>query len=154
MTLNRFRAVIFLLIFPFFLKSQEDARFLDPSKIKMSKTQKEAFELGEEYFNSEYYLSALPIFKELEKDFPQSLYILYRLGVCYLYKKDETDKAVEYLKKVKDMEPLIVDIEFNLGRAYHLNYKFDDALNEFKQYSDRKIADVMKKQTELYIAYC
>ena len=58
----------------------------------------------------------------------------FKYGVCVLFKYADKSKAIPYLKKaVKDAK---VDPRayFYLGRVYHYNYLFQDALNNYKKY--------------------
>ncbi len=55
----------------------------------------------------------------------------YKLGICYLY-SDEKNEAIKYLKKAFELDNNVSkDIHFQLGRAYHMNYEFDNAIKEY-----------------------
>ncbi len=56
----------------------------------------------------------------------------YRIGICYLY-ADEKTEALKYLKKAYEIDNNVTtDIHFQLARAYHLNYEFDNAIKEYR----------------------
>lgn len=58
----------------------------------------------------------------------------FKYGVCVLFKYADKSKSIPYLKKaIKDPE---VDPRayFYLGRVYHYNYLFQDALNQYEKY--------------------
>jgi tetratricopeptide (TPR) repeat protein len=58
----------------------------------------------------------------------------YKLGICYLYSDDKV-QAVKYLKKAYELNKEVTkDIHFQIARAYHLNYEFDNAIAEYKLY--------------------
>ena len=76
----------------------------------------------------------------------------FKYGVCVLFKYADKSKSIPYLKKaIKDPE---VDPRayFYLGRVYHYNYLFQDALNLYKKYksiANSKQAKYLK--LEMYI---
>jgi len=76
----------------------------------------------------------------------------FKYGVCVLFKYADKSKSIFYLKKaIKDPE---VDPRayFYLGRVYHYNYLFQDALNMYKKYKsigNSKQAKFLK--LEMYI---
>jgi len=56
----------------------------------------------------------------------------YKIGVCYLY-TDDKPEAIKYLQKAFQIDNnLVWDIHFQLARAYHMNYDFDNAIKEYK----------------------
>jgi outer membrane protein OmpA-like peptidoglycan-associated protein/tetratricopeptide (TPR) repeat protein len=55
----------------------------------------------------------------------------YRIGVCYLYTDDKYE-AINYLRKAYEKKPDISpDINYLLGRAYHLVLEFDKAIEQY-----------------------
>ena len=76
----------------------------------------------------------------------------FKYGVCVLFKYADKSKSIPYLKKaIKDKE---VDPRayFYLGRVYHYNYLFQDALNQYKKY--KSIANSKQAKSlklEMYI---
>lgn len=58
----------------------------------------------------------------------------YLIGVCYLF-TDDRKEAVKYLKKAYDLKPKVSpEINFYLGRAYHLLLEFDKAVEQYNTY--------------------
>jgi tetratricopeptide (TPR) repeat protein len=97
----------------------------------------EAFHLFEEYNE------ALPLYRELLKDQPDNSFLHYRKGTCYLNIPSEREKAIIHLEKAitnidqRNRRPTFrttrapLDAIFYLGNAYHLNYRFDDAIEKY-----------------------
>lgn len=83
-------------------------------------------------FNKGEFSSALPVFQDLEKIYPEELYLKFKIGACYLNKKNEHNFALPYLEKVFQAKPRLNNINLYLGQAYFYNYKFSDALDQFK----------------------
>jgi hypothetical protein len=110
---------------------------------------------AEYYFSEQNYLRALPLYKKLVELHPDDPYYNYQLGICYLYKNDEKEQAVIYLEKAKSLDPELPRIEFYLGRAYHLNYRFDEAIKYFNASLDEKgLGDKQLREINHYIEYC
>ena len=76
----------------------------------------------------------------------------FKYGVCVLFKYADKSKSIPYLKKaIKDPE---VDPRayFYLGRVYHYNYLFQDALNQYKKYKSLANSKQAKSlNLEMYI---
>ncbi|HEU4716938.1 MAG TPA: tetratricopeptide repeat protein [Bacteroidia bacterium] len=122
---------------------------------KKKKQEEKWLEDAEYYFEEGDFLRALPLYKNLSDAHPDDAYYHYQLGICYLYKDDEKDQAVVHLEKARDLEPDLPRINFYLGRAYHLNYRFDDAIASFnKSMTDDNPNDKEKKEIQRYIQYC
>ena len=67
---------------------------------------------------------------------PDNNVLNYRIGVCYLYTDDKFE-ALKYLRKAFDTNPDITpDIQFYLGRAYHLVLEFDKAKEHYLEARD------------------
>ena len=58
----------------------------------------------------------------------------YRIGVCYLF-SDQKHKALEYLNASYEFNKYAApDIHLFLAMAYHLDYQFDKAIDEYQVY--------------------
>lgn len=86
---------------------------------------------------------------------PNSSELNYKLGICYLntvYKFE----ALKYFKKAVDLNPnKHPDIHLYLGRGYHLNKKWDDAIKHYnihKKRLDKKkdLSEIMEVQKLIY----
>ncbi len=84
---------------------------------------------GDFYYSEGDYETALPFYKELNERFPNDVFFLYRLGVCYTHSIKETNRAIEYLEKVYKIDPSISDIYFRMAQAYFFNARYSDAYN-------------------------
>ncbi|MFH1319790.1 MAG: hypothetical protein ABII90_03945 [Bacteroidota bacterium] len=93
-----------------------------------------------QYFKNENFLFALPLYLELDKRKP-SIEYKYNIGVCYLYKTDEKQKSIEYLEQVVNKKPKTENLYFYLGRAYHLNYRFEDAIEYLNNAKNKKTSE-------------
>jgi tetratricopeptide (TPR) repeat protein len=124
-------------------------------KNKKSDLDDNQFESAEFYFANENYLRALPLYKQLVERNPENPYLKYRLGICYLYKIDEKEKSIDLLENAKKGDPELEQIDYWIGRAYHLNYRFDEAKRAFTEYMNTPgISQKEKEEGQRYYNYC
>lgn len=145
--------IIVLFLFFFALNFQLAAQSGKGSRLTRKEDTK--FQLAESFFIDGFFLRALPLYKELSEAHTDNAYLHYQLGICYLHKSDDKEKAITELEQAKNLAVDLPDIYYWLGRAYHLNYRFDEALQLFEkelQSSDKSTKE--KANTQRYIDYC
>jgi len=70
--------------------------------------------------------------------------INYLIGACYLG-TDHQNLALPYLKAAYEFNPVVTyDIRLALGRAYHYNYDFEEAIKQYQTFLD----GLSKKETK------
>lgn len=142
--------VVFLLLLV--LPSQVNAQQRDKNK---EKQEERLLENAEYFFGEKNYLRALPYYNALVGLDSLNPYYHYRAGICYLYKNDERERSVIELEKAKMMDPELERVSFYLGRAYHLNYRFDDAIRSFEAaLNDPEAKPKEIQEIRQYISYC
>ncbi len=116
---------------------------------KAVKTGLEYIEIGDEFFASNSlggYAKALEQYLSADKIYSDCPELNYKIGICYLYSQ-EKPKAIKFLEKAYKLNQNVAfDIKYMIGRAYQVNNKFSDAINN---YNDFKISDyetVLKKE--------
>ncbi|MES2284228.1 MAG: hypothetical protein V4547_00985 [Bacteroidota bacterium] len=95
-------------------------------------------------FDEEEFEKAYPLYSQLVSLYRKDPNYNYRLGVCMLYASDEKERAITFLEfatKNKDVEK---EAFFFLAKAYHLNYRFDDAIGQYLAY--KKMASGAKAE--------
>lgn len=105
-------------------------------------------------FRGEKFSEALPLMSQLLSMFPKEPEYNYGYAACLIETNQETEKAVKYLQYAgsKSSNPRI---KYYMGRAFHLNYKFDEAVNYYKAFSQNGTAtDKKKYQIDNLIAMC
>jgi cell division septation protein DedD len=108
-----------------------------------------------ELFENEDYAAAFPLYSQLLANYPKDPNYNYRFGVCMLYSSADKTKAVPYLETASNDPSADKDVWYHLGRAYHLNYRFDDAVKSYTRYkvlAGKKTA--VKMQVDNQIAMC
>lgn len=122
---------------------------------KRTKEEDKWAENAEYYFSEQNYARALPYYKRLAEAHPEEAYYQYQLGICYLYKNDERELALVHLQKAVSLYPELPRINYYLGRAYHLNYRFDEAVAAFrKSIESDEQNDKQVLECRHYIEYC
>lgn len=122
---------------------------------KWRKSEKDSLLVAQNLFTEENYLLALPIFDKIEQNHPKELYLKYVLGICGLYRSDVHQRSLEYLLAVYEKNKKAAGIRYDLARAYHYNYKFDEALAMIEEYlKDKKLTEKDRKDAEQLKEYC
>ncbi|MDY0315108.1 MAG: OmpA family protein, partial [Bacteroidales bacterium] len=69
----------------------------------------------------------------------------YKIGACYLYSTEKA-KAITFLEKAYKSKPGVAfDIHFLLGQAFQYNFKFDEALTNYRSFKNEYLASSSKK---------
>lgn len=122
---------------------------------KWRKTEIDSLAKAQALFEDENFIMALPIYEKLQENHPKETYLKYVLGICGLYRSDYHERSLLLLTEVYEKNKKAADIEFDLARAYHYNYKFDDALTMIDKYLKRKnLAEDKKKNAKQLADYC
>ena len=122
------------------------AFFLSVNFLAQDKSFKELYNESFSYLEVGNYRKALPILLEMYEMDKNNSNTAFTIGSCYMNSQFEKLQAIPYFEAAKEKltveyrigdfkekdSPLEV-IRF-LGQAYHVNYEFDKALEEFKTY--------------------
>src|SRR6218665_45605 len=122
---------------------------------KWRKTELDSLGKAQSMFEEQNYSMALSIYEPLLQNHPKEIYLKYVVGICGLYRSDMHEKSLDYLLQVYDKNKKAGDIKYDLARAYHYNYKFDEALQMLGKYlENKKLTEVQKKDALLLREYC
>lgn len=136
---------IFLLSFSLFLLLNGFSQGAMKTR-KWRKSEKDSLLKAQAMFQDENFLLALPIFDKLADSHPKEVYLKYVTGICGLYRSDMHEKALEYLTIVYAKNKKAAGIRYDLARAYHYNYKFDEALVILEEYlKNKKLTEKEKR---------
>ncbi|HSZ71882.1 MAG TPA: OmpA family protein [Cytophagaceae bacterium] len=107
---------------------------------------------GDKLFEDNFYRKALPFYEQILTTEPNNPKSLFKSGVCYLNRYSK-DKALVNIQKAYELDPKVdKHVHYWLGRAYHLNYQFDKAKEEYNVYKNTLgKADSRRKEVEQYI---
>lgn len=86
------------------------------------------------FFNEKSYAEALPLYSQLVSLAPTDRVLNYKFGTCLLFGGTDKGKAIGHLKFATQDPSIPPDAWYWLGRAYHLDYQFKDALTAYQRY--------------------
>lgn len=118
------------------------------------KEEKKMIKEADRYYEQNNYTKALPLYTKLSALYPEKIDFSFKAGVCYLFKSDEKEKSITYLDKVLNAKPKTEELNFYLGRAYHLNGRFDSAVVFFQKFLTEKPTKEKKEITEALLENC
>ncbi len=117
-------------------------------------SEKELRKQAENYFKDDKHSEALPLFSQLLSLYPKDPNYNYKYGVCLLFAKADKEKPLAYLTFALGKEGVDDDIYYYLGKAYHLNYRFDDAIVQYQLFKQKKSRSSTKLEVDLQIKQC
>jgi len=98
----------------------------------------EPIEAADDHFMRGNYFAAMTIYEKELKKGADNTFIIYRIGLCYVNTKIDREKAVTYLELASKDPKLGEDVWMNLGKAYHLANRLEQAIEAFDKFSDLK----------------
>ncbi|MBX9852625.1 MAG: OmpA family protein [Cytophagaceae bacterium] len=126
--------------------------FITSVGLAFSQSPKSLFKEGHRLFKLEHYRKALPFLEKAIESEPNNAEAVFEAGVCYLHRYSK-EKALEYILKAYTLDSNVSKyIHYWLGRAYHQNYQYDKAIQEYNIYkSNLKKSDQRRKDVEKHI---
>lgn len=89
------------------------------------------------YFESKDYKAAYDLYDQLFTKSPTNLEYQFRLGYCSLNYPEKKLRSIELFQELKKVDKS-QDIDYYLAKAYHINYRFDDAIVAYNQFISEK----------------
>ncbi|MEW6467281.1 MAG: hypothetical protein AB1458_00065 [Bacteroidota bacterium] len=106
-------------------------------------------------FEEEEFVKGYPLFSQLLALYPKDPAYNYRFGVCMLYSVAEKEKAIVFLETASKYPEVEMEVWYYLGRAYHLNYRFVEAVSAYNKYKENAPSKkVAKYQVDRQIEMC
>lgn len=122
---------------------------------KWRKTELDSLAKAQIHFEEQNFQMALPYFQGLLANHPKELYLKYVTGIAGLYRSDAHTASLDLLSQVYEKNKKAQDIEYDLARANHYNYKFDEALLLLEKYLKRKkLTEQQIKYATQLVVYC
>lgn len=113
---------------------------------KWRKTENDSMQNALLLYEEGNYLLALPIYEKLYTAHPGEEYLKYCYGKCALLRSDKHEVALQLLSQVYEKNKKVIDIEYDLAKANHYNYKFDEALGYIEKALANKRTSVQAKE--------
>lgn len=100
-------------------------------------------------FDNKDYKTAYECYDKLYAESPKNLEYKFRLGFCSIRYPEKKARAIEIFEDMKrtDKSP---EVDYYLGKAYHLNYRFDDAIDAYNEFLAVK-RDKIKEEEQVMI---
>lgn len=95
-------------------------------------------------FADRRFAEAMPLYSQLVSLQPSDRTLNYRFGTTLLFVGEDKEKAIGHLKYATEDPGIDPAAWYWLGRAYHLNYRFKEALVAYQKYrgvADKKTLD-------------
>lgn len=140
------KKILFAISILFLFSTAFAQKSLKPELKKLTKEEIKKLDNAEFFYSEENYQRALPIFIDLMTAHPEDLYLKLKTAICYLSKSDEKNKAIPLLKEVQAGDPKNTELNFYLGRAYHVNYEFESSIASLNAYLAQKPAPPVNQQ--------
>lgn len=107
---------------------------------------KDLEEVAYYYFSNNDYKKAYELYDKLNAKKPKEIDYKFKLGYCCLYYAEKKKRAIDIFEDLKKngSKDIELDIDYYLGKAYHVNYRFSDAIKSLEAY----LALVNKKPKE------
>lgn len=123
-----------------------------------SQSKSDMIESAQYYFDNKEYDKAYDLYSQLLEKSPKDLDFKFRLGLCCLNYPPKKERAIELFEDIRKNEKT-ADAAFYLGRAYHLNYRFEEAIKEFEDFkmnnrNSSKLEKQMNEEAARYIKNC
>ena len=105
-------------------------------------------------FDEGAFAEAMPLYSQLLSLNPTNPVFNYKYGTTALYgDAEKKEEAVKYLKFSVGKPNVDDQSWYYLGRAYHLNYLFQDAISAYEKYKElASNSDLEEKEVELKLA--
>jgi hypothetical protein len=107
---------------------------------KWRKTEQDSMQKALIMYDEKEYLAALPIYDRIFANHPKEEFVKYVYSRCCLYRSDKHKDALTYLNEIYAKNKKAENIELDLAKAYHYNYKFDEAMTFVDQFIANKRA--------------
>ncbi|MBK9283481.1 MAG: PD40 domain-containing protein [Sphingobacteriaceae bacterium] len=115
---------------------------------EMSKREME--EAAYHYFGMGDYVDAYPLFDKLAAENPKNIDYRFRLGIICLHYPMKKNRAIEIFTQLRS-EVKGPEIDYYLGKSYHLNYKFDEAIPYLEKYVEEVTGTNKKDERDMML---
>lgn len=109
---------------------------------------------ADKLFDNGQYLEATPLYLRLLSLQPRDANYNYRYGTCLLYNSNNKSDAIKYLGYSINEPTIAPEAFYFLGKAFHLNYQFNEAIKHYTTYNDKKASATKKFDADREIQMC
>ncbi|MBP8033495.1 MAG: PD40 domain-containing protein [Bacteroidia bacterium] len=122
---------------------------------KWRKTESDSMQSALMMMDDGNYLQALPFYENLYNNHPKEEFLKYCYGRCALVRSDKHEIALKLLGEVFEKNKKVENIEYDLARANHFNYKFDESIIFIdKCLANKRVTPDIRKKASQLKQYC
>ncbi len=88
-------------------------------------------------FDNKEYVNAAPYFSQLLSLYPKDPEYNFKYGTCLLFSDHDKEKAIKFLEFASTKEGVDPEVFFYLGKAFHLDYRFEKAITAYKTFIEK-----------------
>ncbi len=120
----------------------------------VGQTAKELKSDANKLFEQEQFVDATPLFSRLLAIEPKNHEYNFKYGTCLLFQSNDKQKALNYLQYAVKSSEIQPEAYFYLGRAFHLNYLFKEAIKSYTKFIASSPSSNLKQAAERYTNMC
>jgi hypothetical protein len=109
---------------------------------------------ADKLFDNGQYLEATPLYLRLLSLQPRDANYNYRYGTCLLFNSNNKSDAIKYLGYSINEPTIAPEAFYFLGKAFHLNYQFNEAIKHYTTYNEKKAGATKKFDADREIQMC
>ncbi|MGB1003243.1 MAG: hypothetical protein ACPGVC_03370, partial [Salibacteraceae bacterium] len=108
-----------------------------------------------ELFEQKKYAEAKELYSQLVSLYPKDENFNYRFGACMLFVDVDKTYPLKFLEYAVSKPNVDIDAFYFLGKGYHYNYRFDEAIAYFNKYKSKlDVKAKIKYPVDHDIRYC
>ncbi len=111
--------------------------FSTPFSVCAQDNEPELKEQADKLFNKDSYVEATSLYLRLLALNPKSFEYNYKYGTCLLFNSYKKQDAFKYLNYAVTDPNITPEAYYFLGKAYHLNYQFNNAIKNYEIYKQK-----------------
>jgi hypothetical protein len=100
------------------------------------------------FVEEDFHYEAFSIYEELFERYPKERFLKYSYGKTGLTRGDKHDLVYQYLVEVYPNSSTVPTIDYEMARAAHYNYKFDEATKYLEQYEKKPLQPAEKVKVD------
>lgn len=109
---------------------------------------KEIIEDAAYYFDNKDFKKSYELYNTLYGQNPKNAEYQFRLGFCSLFYPEKKARAIELFEEIKKVDKSS-DVDYYLAKAYHINYRFDDAIQYYEAFINAKGTKIKNEDKDL-----
>ncbi len=119
-----------------------------------SQTPKELKSDAQKLFDNQQFVEATPLYSRLLAIEPKNHEYNFKYGTCLLFQSNDKRKALDYLIYAVKSSEIPVEAYFYLGKGYHINYLFKEAIKSYTKFISLAPNSPLKQMAERSTNMC